>query len=104
VQVVLSPEGSIVVNGQVRRVLFILQGTTFVGRDWPGSSSGEPIALKAWDLAVPNPKDKSFYYKYYVNNHGKWEEDKGADVILNNFQPRRWNFGMFNRAYGMPAP
>jgi len=95
VQVVLSPTGSIFVDGQTRRVLFIVQGNT-ADRDLVGLSSGKPIALKAWDLSDPT--------RYYVNVNRTWRDNPEAEVQLSNFQPRRWNFEMFNRAYGMPPP
>ena len=104
VQVVLSPVAHIMVDGQYRKVLMILQGNTYHGKDWPGTSTGEPIALKAWDLALPSPQDKGFYYKYYMNSKGHWKEDPQAEVQLTNFQGRRWNFDMFNRAYGLATP
>jgi hypothetical protein len=96
VQVVLSPIAYITVDHKPRKVLMILQGNTLEGWDWPGCSTGEPIALKAWDLTDTK--------KYYVNLDGAWKDDPQAQVKLSNFQCRRWNFDMFNMAYGISSP
>jgi LysM domain len=96
VQVVLSPVAYITVDHKPRKVLMILQGNTYDGWDLPGRSKGEPIDLKAWDLADST--------KYYVNLNRKWENCKQWIGKLQQFQCRRWNFDMFNKAYGISTP
>ncbi|MGP0020310.1 MAG: LysM peptidoglycan-binding domain-containing protein [Candidatus Sulfotelmatobacter sp.] len=95
VQVVLSPLAYITVDHKPRTVLMILQGNMRDG-DWRGSSAGEPIVLKAWDLTD--------YKKYYVNVDGTWKDDPQGQVKLNNFHCRQWNFDMFNMANGISSP
>lgn len=93
VQVVVAPTGSIMVGGIAKRVMLIVQGTTYHGNALAGRSPGEPIAFKAWDLV-----DRTLYYEQVGD---KWQEDLDWDGPLATMEPRRWNFSRFNEAYGL---
>lgn len=92
VQVVLNPNSTIQVYGNPKRVFEIMQGNLDYNFPIVWRESGVPVQRRAYDLNKPGD--------YYTFENGQWELTYTAKIT--DFTPRRWKFGFFNSAYGLP--